>query len=110
MFPRELLECYLQAGRKEEAAKFCTTAAPFIKEHAPHRYQQLFSVMVSRQVKHGDSVFGQKLYKNQLAGPATEGHSARRHKHHKQQLFFTATLSLSSVTALTFKDGGKSGK
>ncbi|KAK1333405.1 hypothetical protein QTO34_005788 [Cnephaeus nilssonii] len=46
----ELLECYLQAGRKEEAAKFCTTAAPFIKEHAPHRYQQLFSVMVRHEL------------------------------------------------------------
>ncbi|XP_045438178.1 cilia- and flagella-associated protein 46 [Pipistrellus kuhlii] len=46
----ELLECYLQAGRREEAEKFCTTAAPFIKEHAPHRYQQLFSVMVRHEL------------------------------------------------------------
>ncbi|XP_059517976.1 cilia- and flagella-associated protein 46 [Myotis daubentonii] len=46
----ELLECYLQAGRKEEAAKLCPTAAPFIKEHAPHRYQQMFSVMVRHEL------------------------------------------------------------
>nr|KAF6303553.1 cilia and flagella associated protein 46 [Myotis myotis] len=48
--PRELLECYLQAGKKEEAAKLCPTAAPFIKEHAPHRYQQMFSVMVRHEL------------------------------------------------------------
>ncbi|XP_070288236.1 cilia- and flagella-associated protein 46 isoform X2 [Myotis yumanensis] len=46
----ELLECYLQAGKKEEAAKLCPTAAPFIKEHAPHRYQQMFSVMVRHEL------------------------------------------------------------
>uniref|UniRef100_A0A8C5L4K0 Cilia and flagella associated protein 46 n=1 Tax=Jaculus jaculus TaxID=51337 RepID=A0A8C5L4K0_JACJA len=46
----ELLECYLQAGRKEEAAKFCTTAAPFIKANVPQKYQQIFSVMVSWHV------------------------------------------------------------
>ncbi|KAM5324144.1 cilia- and flagella-associated protein 46 isoform 3-T3 [Glossophaga mutica] len=42
----ELLECYLQAGKKEEAAAFCATAAPFIKAHAPHHYQQAFATMV----------------------------------------------------------------
>ncbi|XP_036907145.1 cilia- and flagella-associated protein 46 [Sturnira hondurensis] len=42
----ELLECYLQAGRREEAATFCATAAPFIKAHAPHQYRQVFAVMV----------------------------------------------------------------
>uniref|UniRef100_A0A8D0Q223 Cilia and flagella associated protein 46 n=1 Tax=Sus scrofa TaxID=9823 RepID=A0A8D0Q223_PIG len=47
----ELLECYLQAGRKEEAAEFCATAAPFIRAHAPRRYQQVFARMVSRDVK-----------------------------------------------------------
>ncbi|XP_016061813.1 PREDICTED: cilia- and flagella-associated protein 46 [Miniopterus natalensis] len=46
----ELLECYLQAGEKEEAAKFCATAAPFIKAHAPHRYRQMFSVMVHHEL------------------------------------------------------------
>uniref|UniRef100_A0A287BAS2 Cilia and flagella associated protein 46 n=1 Tax=Sus scrofa TaxID=9823 RepID=A0A287BAS2_PIG len=46
----ELLECYLQAGRKEEAAEFCATAAPFIRAHAPRRYQQVFARMVSRDV------------------------------------------------------------
>ncbi|KAM7073152.1 cilia- and flagella-associated protein 46-like [Molossus nigricans] len=46
----ELLECYLQAGRREEAAKFCVTTAPFIKAHAPHRYRQMFSVMVRHEL------------------------------------------------------------
>lgn len=49
----ELLECYLQAGRKEEAAKFCATAAPFIKAHVPHRYRQMFSVMVQHELMDG---------------------------------------------------------
>lgn len=44
--PRELLECYLQAGKREEAAAFCATAAPFVKTHAPHRYRQVFAAMV----------------------------------------------------------------
>lgn len=48
---RELLECYLQAGRQEEAAKFCLTAAPFIKAHVPHKYRNIFSVMVSGHFK-----------------------------------------------------------
>lgn len=47
VLPRELLECYLQAGRNEEAAKFCATAAPFIKANAPQKYRQIFALMVS---------------------------------------------------------------
>nr|XP_024202467.2 cilia- and flagella-associated protein 46 isoform X2 [Pan troglodytes] len=46
----ELLECYLQAGRKEEAARFCSTAAPFIKSHVPQKYRQIFSVMVRHEL------------------------------------------------------------
>nr|XP_058154071.1 cilia- and flagella-associated protein 46 isoform X2 [Dasypus novemcinctus] len=42
----ELLECYLDAGRKEEATSFCSTAVPFIKASVPQKYRQLFSVMV----------------------------------------------------------------
>nr|XP_021493514.1 cilia- and flagella-associated protein 46 [Meriones unguiculatus] len=42
----ELLECYLQARRFSDAAKFCLTAAPFIKTHVPHKYQQMFAIMV----------------------------------------------------------------
>ena len=44
---RELLECYLQAGENAEAARFCTTAAPFIKAHVPQKYRQIFALMVS---------------------------------------------------------------
>ncbi|XP_031244561.1 cilia- and flagella-associated protein 46 isoform X3 [Mastomys coucha] len=46
----ELLECYLQAGKTEDAAKFCLTAAPFIKTHVPHKYRQMFSIMVRYEV------------------------------------------------------------
>ncbi|XP_069914365.1 cilia- and flagella-associated protein 46 isoform X3 [Oryctolagus cuniculus] len=46
----ELLECYLEAGRKEEAARFCATAAPFVKAHVPHRYRQLYSAMVRHEL------------------------------------------------------------
>ncbi|VCW67903.1 unnamed protein product [Gulo gulo] len=42
----ELLDCYLQAGKKEEATKFCVTAAPFIKANVPHKYRHIYSVMV----------------------------------------------------------------
>ncbi|GAB1292843.1 Cilia and flagella-associated protein 46 [Apodemus speciosus] len=42
----ELLECYLQAGKKEDATKFCLTAAPFVKTHVQHKYRQMFSTMV----------------------------------------------------------------
>lgn len=47
LMSRELLECYLQAGKTEDAAKFCLTAAPFIKTHVPHKYRQMFSIMVN---------------------------------------------------------------
>ena len=47
---RELLECYLQAGESGEAAKFCATAAPFIKAHVPQKYRQIFALMVSRNI------------------------------------------------------------
>uniref|UniRef100_A0A8C5YF37 Cilia and flagella associated protein 46 n=1 Tax=Microcebus murinus TaxID=30608 RepID=A0A8C5YF37_MICMU len=46
----ELLECYLQAERKEEAARFCSTAAPFIKSNVPQKYRQIFSLMVRHEL------------------------------------------------------------
>ncbi|KAM5271866.1 cilia- and flagella-associated protein 46 [Ctenodactylus gundi] len=46
----ELLECYLQAGQKEEAARFCSVAAPFIKAHVPQAYRRVFSVMVRHEL------------------------------------------------------------
>uniref|UniRef100_H0XQW3 Cilia and flagella associated protein 46 n=1 Tax=Otolemur garnettii TaxID=30611 RepID=H0XQW3_OTOGA len=46
----ELLECYLQAGRKEDAAKFCSTAAPFIKSNVPQKYREIFSIMVRKSL------------------------------------------------------------
>ncbi|XP_074153317.1 cilia- and flagella-associated protein 46 [Sminthopsis crassicaudata] len=46
----ELLECYLEANKMEAAEKFCAKAAPFIKRNAPHRYQQIFSIMVQHKL------------------------------------------------------------
>ncbi|XP_027384272.1 cilia- and flagella-associated protein 46 isoform X3 [Bos indicus x Bos taurus] len=46
----ELLQCYLQAGESEEAAKLCATAAPFIKAHVPQKYRQMFALMVRHEL------------------------------------------------------------
>ncbi|XP_010857855.1 PREDICTED: protein CFAP46, partial [Bison bison bison] len=46
----ELLQCYLQAGEREEAAKLCATAAPFIKAHVPQKYRQMFALMVRHEL------------------------------------------------------------
>ncbi|XP_074088215.1 LOW QUALITY PROTEIN: cilia- and flagella-associated protein 46 [Macrotis lagotis] len=46
----ELLECYLEAGKMEEAENFCTKAAPFIKSNARHRYERIFSIMVQHKL------------------------------------------------------------
>ncbi|XP_065779668.1 cilia- and flagella-associated protein 46 isoform X5 [Muntiacus reevesi] len=46
----ELLECYLQAGENAEAARFCATAAPFIKAHVPQKYRQIFALMVQHEL------------------------------------------------------------
>ncbi|XP_069467509.1 cilia- and flagella-associated protein 46 isoform X2 [Ambystoma mexicanum] len=42
----ELLECMLDAQRLKEAATLASTASEYIKNNAPHKYQQLFSMMV----------------------------------------------------------------
>ncbi|KAL2302670.1 hypothetical protein Nmel_010113 [Mimus melanotis] len=41
-----LLECFLDASKLEEAKGFSSTAAVFIKENAPDKYSQIFSLMV----------------------------------------------------------------
>uniref|UniRef100_A0A8D2PD16 Uncharacterized protein n=1 Tax=Zosterops lateralis melanops TaxID=1220523 RepID=A0A8D2PD16_ZOSLA len=41
-----LLECFLDASRLEEAKEFSSTAAVFIKENVPEKYSQIFSLMV----------------------------------------------------------------
>uniref|UniRef100_A0ABM5G1E7 Cilia- and flagella-associated protein 46 isoform X2 n=1 Tax=Pogona vitticeps TaxID=103695 RepID=A0ABM5G1E7_9SAUR len=46
----ELLECFLDASRVEEAIDFSSTAAAFIKENAPGRYKQLFSLMIRHKL------------------------------------------------------------
>ncbi|KAM9197443.1 cilia- and flagella-associated protein 46 [Dugong dugon] len=46
----ELIECYLDAGKNEEAAKFCSIAEPFIKANVPQKFRQIFSVMVRHKL------------------------------------------------------------
>ncbi|XP_060027023.1 cilia- and flagella-associated protein 46 isoform X2 [Erinaceus europaeus] len=46
----ELLTCYLEAGRSDEAGRLCATAAPFIKAQVPHKYLQMFAVMVRHEL------------------------------------------------------------
>ncbi|KAM6416110.1 cilia- and flagella-associated protein 46 [Rhynochetos jubatus] len=41
-----LLECFIDASKLEEAKEFSSTAAIFIKEHVPDKYSQIFSLMV----------------------------------------------------------------
>ncbi|XP_039927875.1 LOW QUALITY PROTEIN: cilia- and flagella-associated protein 46 [Hirundo rustica] len=41
-----LLECFLDASKLEEAKEFSSTAAVFIKENVPDKYSQIFSLMV----------------------------------------------------------------
>ncbi|XP_053927744.1 cilia- and flagella-associated protein 46 [Cuculus canorus] len=41
-----LLECFLDASKLEEAKDFASTAAVFIKENVPDKYPQIFSLMV----------------------------------------------------------------
>ncbi|KAM4896437.1 cilia- and flagella-associated protein 46 [Sylvia borin] len=41
-----LLECFLDASKLEEAKEFSSTAAVFVKENVPDKYSQIFSLMV----------------------------------------------------------------
>ncbi|XP_062352270.1 cilia- and flagella-associated protein 46 [Cinclus cinclus] len=41
-----LLECFLDASKLEEAKEFSSSAAVFIKENVPDKYSQIFSLMV----------------------------------------------------------------
>ncbi|KAM8806051.1 cilia- and flagella-associated protein 46 [Eudromia elegans] len=45
-----LLECFLDASKMKEAEEFSSTAAVFIKENAPDKYSQIFSLMVYHQL------------------------------------------------------------
>ncbi|XP_067156500.1 cilia- and flagella-associated protein 46 [Apteryx mantelli] len=45
-----LLECFLDASKMKEAEEFSSTAAIFIKENAPDKYSQIFSLMVYHQL------------------------------------------------------------
>uniref|UniRef100_A0A8C8R7Q7 Cilia and flagella associated protein 46 n=1 Tax=Pelusios castaneus TaxID=367368 RepID=A0A8C8R7Q7_9SAUR len=42
----ELLECFLDASKVKEAVDFSSTAAAYIKNNAPDKYQHIFSLMV----------------------------------------------------------------
>ncbi|XP_062436353.1 cilia- and flagella-associated protein 46 [Rhea pennata] len=45
-----LLECFLDASKMKEAEEFSSTAAIFIKENAPDKYSQIFSLMIYHQL------------------------------------------------------------
>ncbi|XP_077206307.1 cilia- and flagella-associated protein 46 isoform X2 [Paroedura picta] len=46
----ELLECFLDASRIEDAMIFLPTAEEFIKENVPERYKTIFSLMVRHKL------------------------------------------------------------
>uniref|UniRef100_A0A8C7EFC6 Uncharacterized protein n=1 Tax=Nothoprocta perdicaria TaxID=30464 RepID=A0A8C7EFC6_NOTPE len=50
-----LLECFLDASKMEEAEEFSSTAAVFIKENAPDKYSQIFSLMIILVITYFDS-------------------------------------------------------
>ncbi|KAF7247233.1 Cilia- and flagella-associated protein 46 [Varanus komodoensis] len=47
---RELMDCFLDASKIEEAIEFSSTAAAFIKENVPGKYKQLFSLMIHHKL------------------------------------------------------------
>ncbi|KAG6935922.1 cilia and flagella associated protein 46 [Chelydra serpentina] len=47
---RELLECFLDASKIKEAVDFSSTAAAFIKNNVPDKYQHIFSLMVHHKL------------------------------------------------------------
>nr|XP_042712700.1 cilia- and flagella-associated protein 46 isoform X3 [Chrysemys picta bellii] len=46
----ELLECFLDASKMKEAVDFSSTAAAFIKNNVPDKYQHIFSLMVHHKL------------------------------------------------------------
>ncbi|XP_074855679.1 cilia- and flagella-associated protein 46 [Carettochelys insculpta] len=46
----ELLECFLDASKMKDAMEFSSTAAVFIKNNVPDKYQHIFSLMVHHQL------------------------------------------------------------
>ncbi|XP_066477527.1 cilia- and flagella-associated protein 46 [Tiliqua scincoides] len=56
----ELLECFLDASRTEEAKQFASTASVFIQENVPKKYKRLFSLMVRHKLM-GESQIEEEL-------------------------------------------------
>ncbi|KYO42269.1 cilia- and flagella-associated protein 46 isoform B [Alligator mississippiensis] len=54
----ELLECYLDASKMKEAVNFSSIAAAFIKDNAPDKYQQIFSLMVRHKLMNTSQIEG----------------------------------------------------
>ncbi|XP_075791336.1 cilia- and flagella-associated protein 46 isoform X2 [Pelodiscus sinensis] len=46
----ELLECFLDASKMKEAVDFSSTAAAFIKNNVPDKYQHIFTLMVHHKL------------------------------------------------------------
>jgi hypothetical protein len=51
-FVSALIECNLDAGKKNDAAQIASAAATFIKQNVPHLYKQVFGLIVSNSLFH----------------------------------------------------------
>ncbi|EMP42161.1 TPR repeat-containing protein C10orf93 [Chelonia mydas] len=52
----ELLECFLDASKIKEAVDFSSTAAAFIKNNVPDKYQHMFSLMVHHKLMNASQI------------------------------------------------------
>ncbi|KAL3864704.1 hypothetical protein ACJMK2_006363 [Sinanodonta woodiana] len=59
-----LIECHLDAGRKQDASQIATAAATFIKQNVPNLYKQVFGLIVRNQL-----VDSTKLHKDVKTSP-----------------------------------------
>ncbi|XP_043407703.1 cilia- and flagella-associated protein 46 isoform X3 [Chelonia mydas] len=52
----ELLECFLDASKIKEAVDFSSTAAAFVKNNVPDKYQHMFSLMVHHKLMNASQI------------------------------------------------------
>ncbi|XP_060585472.1 cilia- and flagella-associated protein 46-like isoform X2 [Ruditapes philippinarum] len=59
-----LIECNLDAGKKNDAAQIASAAATFIKQNVPHLYKQVFGLIIRNQL-----IDSSKFHKDIKASP-----------------------------------------
>ncbi|XP_053406399.1 cilia- and flagella-associated protein 46-like [Mercenaria mercenaria] len=59
-----LIECNLDAGKKNDAAQIASAAAAFIKQNVPHLYKQVFGLIIRNQL-----IDSSKFHKDIKASP-----------------------------------------